>query len=172
MLYTVAQRPATAEGTDSGEWLDATAYDGVEAHLVDSLELPVLWPHPVLVNGATVYLGRPAAGTNSASQLEAWTLPDTGRFAKLAETILSQPAQSIAAFEGLIAVVSYQDYQDVQLFDATNPSVLNQVGGGGPSGCVGFNLENADGLVRRGLWLPLGGFGVHHVGLPVPPSTP
>ena len=48
------------------------------------------------------------------------------------------------------------------------------IGSGGPDGCLRFNLENADGAVARGLWLPLGFFGVHRVGLinPNPASPP
>ena len=169
LLYTVGQRAASGGGTAQGSWLDATAFDGVEAHLVDSLALPEQWPHPLLVHGATILLGRPPPDTNSAPQFEAWTLPDTGRFVKLAHAALSEPAQNLAAFENVIAV---QNSNEVQLFDASNPSALTLLGGGGPAGCVGFSLENGDGSAARGLWLPLGDFGVHLVGPTNPPGSP
>ena len=169
LLYTVGQRAATVGGAAQSSWLDATAYDGVEAHLVDSLALPDQWPHPLLVHGASIFLGRPAPDTNSAPQIEAWTLPDTGRFLKLGRAALSEPAQNLAAFQDLIAV---QNSNEVQLFDVSNPSAPTSIGSGGPGGCAGFNLEYADGSAARGLWLPLGDFGVHRVGPTNPPGSP
>ena len=169
LLYTVGQRAATSGGVDREQWLDATAYDGVEAHLVDSLALANQGSPPVLVSGATVFLARPAPDTNSAPQLESWTLPDTGKFTKLAGVALEQPAHYLAAFDDLIAVQSYNDFQ---LFDAGNPAALTLIGDGGPPGCVGFSLYQADGLATRGLWLPLGPFGVYKIGLSHNPPAP
>jgi hypothetical protein len=57
---------------------------------------------------------------------------------------------------------------DLQLFNANDPSRLTLIGGGDPAGCVGYNLENADGASARGLWLPLGLYGVYHVHVPSP----
>jgi len=143
----------------------------VEAHLVDSLALPDPWPHPLAVHGTSIFLGRPAPDTNSAPELEAWSLPQTGKWAKLGGAQLRLPAQTLATFGDLLAA---QNYQEVQLFNASEPSMLTLIGSGGPDGCLRFNLENADGAVARGLWLPLGFFGVHRVGLinPNPASPP
>jgi len=105
----------------------------------------------------------PATDTNSTPQLEAWTLADTGRFAKLCGLTLSSPAQNLAAFGDLLVT---QNYNALQLFNAGDPSRLAPIGAGGPAGCVGYNLENADGAAARGLWLPLGIYGVYHVALP------
>ncbi len=60
LLYTLAQRPATEGGSDWRQWLDAIAYDGVDAHLVDSLALSSQGPQPVLVHGEAIFVGRPA----------------------------------------------------------------------------------------------------------------
>ena len=163
LLYTLARRPATESRNEWGQWLDAVAYDGVQAHLVDSLALPDQWASPVLVRDATIFVGRPATDTNSTPQLEAWTLADTGRFAKLCSLSLSSPAQNLAAFGDLLVT---QNHNALQLFNAGDPSRLAPIGTGGPSGCVGYNLENADGAAARGLWLPLGIYGVYHVALP------
>jgi len=163
LLYTLAaQRPATEGGQDWGPWLDASAYDGVEAHLVDSMALPSQWPYPVLVQGATIFLGRPAPDTNSVPQLETWTLPDTGRFTRLGSAPLDRPAQNLAVFGALLAAQSYNDIQLINISDPSAP-VLN--GLGGPPGCVGYSLEAADGSADRGLWLPLGDFGVYKLDL-------
>ena len=169
LLYTLARRPTTETRNQWGQWLDAVAFDGVEAHLVDSLEVPERSPNPVLVRDATIFLGRPAPDTNSAPQLEAWTLVDTGKFAKLGGLTLSSPAQNLAAFGDLLVT---QNYNDLQLFSAGDPSRLTLISAGGPAGCVGYNLENADGAAARGLWLPLGIYGVYHVALPQNFSAP
>jgi len=169
LLFTLARRPTTETRDESGQWLDAVAFDGVEAHLVDSLEVPDRWPSPVLVRDATVFLGRPAPDTNSVPQLEAWTLVDTGRFAKLGSLTLSSPAQNLAAFGDLLVS---QDYKNLQLFSAVDPSRLTLISAGGPAGCVGYNLGSADGTAARGLWLPLGIYGVYHVALPENFSAP
>jgi alpha-tubulin suppressor-like RCC1 family protein len=169
LLFTLGYRPVTEGGTDWAEWLDATAYDGVEAHLVDSLALPTQWPHPLLVRQSAVFLGRPAPDTNSAPQLETWAVADTGKFTKLAGATLTTPAQSLQSYDDLLVV---QNYTDILLFDAHDASRLNVIGGGGPPGCVGFNLDHADGSIAEGLWLPLGDFGVDHVPGAKPASAP
>jgi len=169
LLYTLARRPATGATNGGGQWLDAVAYDGVEVHRVDSLALPDRWPSPVLVQDATIFLGRPAPTTNSTPQLEAWTLPDTGKFAKLCGLTLSSPAQNLKAFGDLLVT---QNNNELQLFNASDSSRLTLIGGGGSAGCVGYNLENADGAAARGLWLPLGIYGVYHVALPQNSSAP
>jgi len=169
LLYTLARRPATETRNEWKQWLDATAYDGVEAHLVDSLALPAQAPSPVLVRDATIFVGRPAPNTNSTPQLEAWSLADAGKFAKLCGRTLNSPAQNLAAFGDMLAT---QGSQELELFSAGNPSRLSLISGGGPAGCVGYNLENADGAASRGLWLPLGIYGVYHVAVPQNSSTP
>ena len=160
LLYTMAFRPGTEGAKDFSYWLDASAYDGVEAHWVDSLSLSNQWTPPVLVHESVVYLGRPATDTNSAPQLEAWTLPNTGKFAKLASAATGSPVQKLAVFGGLLAA---QDGYAVQLFDVRDPAVLKAAGAGGPEGCVYYNLDYSDGSVEGGLWLPLGEFGVVQV---------
>jgi alpha-tubulin suppressor-like RCC1 family protein len=160
LLYTLAHRPVTEERNQWVQWLDAVAYDGVEAHLVDSLALPDQLPNPVLVRDATIFLGRSPPDTNSAPQLEAWTLLDTGKFAKIGGLRLSLPAQYLAAFGDLLVT---QSNNDLQLISASDPLRLTLISAGGPAGCVGYNLENADGAAARGLWLPLGSYGVYRV---------
>jgi len=73
------------------EGLNACAYDGVGAYLIDSLPLPRTWPRPVLVDSGTVYLGRAAAAGKTNNALEAWRLSDQGQFGRRALAPLSQP---------------------------------------------------------------------------------
>jgi alpha-tubulin suppressor-like RCC1 family protein len=169
LLYTLARRSATQTRNAWEQWLEAVAYDGVEAHLVDSLALTDRSPVPVLVRDATVFLGQPARDTNSTPQLETWTLANSGKFVQLCGLTLGAPAQNLAVFGDLLVT---QNAQDLQLFSAGDAARLALIGAGGPAGCVGYNLENADGDAARGLWLPLGIYGVCHLALPQNFSTP
>jgi len=161
LLYTLARRAGTEAGNEWVQWLDAVAYDGVAAHLVDSFALPDRWPTPVLGRDAVIFVGRPAPDSHSSPQLESWALSSTGKFAKLCGLPLDSPAQNLVAFGDLLVA---QTDRDLQLFSTDDPSRLAQTGGGGPAGCVGYNLEHADGASASGVWLPLGLYGVHHVG--------
>ena len=165
LLYTTGYHydPATFT-TDNTEWLDASAYDGVSASLVDSHSLSPSWPHPVLVDGKNLFIGRPAETDKVKNLLEVWTLADTGKFVSVANPPLVVPsaAQNLAVFGDLLAV---QISNDIQLYNKAAPSAMVFLGEGGPQGCLGYTLGNADGAVDRGLWLPLGDYGVARVGV-------
>lgn len=159
LLYTVGGHWVNRTNLywDGIEYLDASAYDGVKAHLVDSLELWRTWPHPVLVKGRDVFVGHPAETSNGLNQLEAWTLSHSGRFVKLGATDMSESVQNLAAFGDLLAA---QSYAGVTLFDATDPAGLKFLNSSVANGCVWFDLSHADGALDGGLWMPLGVYGV------------
>jgi len=165
LLYTAGYHwNAETNGVpDGGEWLDASAYDGVEVHLVDSLELPQTWPHPVLVKGADVFLGRASATNASESLLESWALSSEGKFTLLSQVKLPAPAEQLADFGNLLAVQAGGMLELFNIADSASPVLL---GSGEPPGCLGMNLPFADGAVDRGLWVPLSTYGVWR--LPVP----
>jgi hypothetical protein len=164
LLYTVGVH-ATNAVTDWRQWLDASAYDGVSAHLVASLALPDAWPHPLLIADTNVFLGRPGynySNTNVvAHQLETWTLQSSGSLGLLGKVKLPMPASALIMRGSLLA--AQQTDNSVTLFDDSNPASLLQVGYGLPSGCLWFTLDQADGTVSRGLWIPLGVYGVEQV---------
>jgi len=165
LLYTVGFHYSTNQGFDWTEWLDASAYDGVEAHLVASLALPNVWPHPILAAGTNVFVGRPGynyTNTNIVDhQLETWTLLDKGLFSKSGSVTLANPA---SAFLGLGSLLAAQETDNsIDLFDDSAPGALKLVGSGRPPGCLWFDLNQADGTVNRGLWIPLGAYGVGQV---------
>lgn len=163
LLFTQAYRYKDLNAWSGwSESLDASAYDGVEAHLVDLLPLPTAWPHPLLVQDNNIFLGRPAETTTDTSNLEVWTLANSGKFTRIGSTQLKSAAQSFQAFGKLMAV---QLDAQVQLFNATNPSSLTLSGSGAPGGCIGYNLKYADGDSDRGLWVPLGPYGVTKINL-------
>jgi hypothetical protein len=183
VLYTTGTHWTTNTETAWTEYLDASAYDGVSAHLIDSLPLPATWPRPLLVSGANIFLGRagPAsydpvigpivpfgadlnatAGSGVLNDvlpaLETWNLSAAGKFQRAGSVTLNSSASSLAAFDALLAV--QQNDNSVTLFDASNGAALRRVGGGQPGGCFWFDLTRADGELGRGLWLPLGTYGV------------
>jgi hypothetical protein len=157
LLYTVAPH-WTNWVTDWNEWLDASAYDGVSASLVDSLPLPKDWPHPLLVSGDTIFLSRPDNVANT-SQLETWTLPDSGKFTQIGTAKLGSVTSTLAAFGSLLAA---QQNNALVVFDATNPAALVAIGKGEPQGCLWFDLTRADASTQA-LWLPLADYGIMQV---------
>ncbi len=164
LLYTIGSqwRPTNWYWKES---LTASAYDGVEAHLVDTLELPEVWPHPVHIVDTSVFLGRPGynySNTNVAPHLlETWTLSNEGEFTQLGEVTLDAPVYLFADFPGMFA--AQDNHRTVILFDLTTPAALEPIGASNLSGCVWPTLEGADGNAARGLWLPLGAYGVSKV---------
>ena len=133
-------------------------FDGVRAHLVDfARAFGDLAPPRPGEGDKTVYVAHPAETSNGLNRLEAWTLSDAGRFIKLGETDLSGAAQNFAPFGGFLAA---QSLAGVSLFDATDPATLRFLNTTVASGCIWFDLSQADGALDRGLWMPLGVYGV------------
>ena len=163
VVYTTGTR-WTTKGDDWTEFLTACAYDGVEVRLVASMPLPSAWPHPVRVSGTNVFLGRPAdsAATTATNTLETFYLAEAGKFAQSGRTVLASPASVLAEFDGLLAV-QHSTGSMMTLFDATDAAALRRVGQGQPSGCLGFDLTRSAGALGRGVWLPLGSYGVGYV---------
>jgi len=187
VLYTTGTHWTTNSATAWIEYLDASAYDGVSAHLIDSLALPASWPRPLLVSGANIFLGRAAStiygpigpvipladgtvgggdGTGDTfPTLETWRLSDAGKFHLSGSVTLNSSASTLVAFGDLLATQHTDN--SVTLFDASDAATLRRVGSGQPGGCLWFDLTRADGSLNRGLWLPLGAYGVARI-----PVTP
>jgi hypothetical protein len=165
LLYTTGYHWTTNQYPTWQEWLDASAYDGIAAHLVDSLALPPAWPHPVLVWDTNVFIGRPGYNYTDTNvvphQLETWTLPDNGKFSLLGSTTLNQPASTLVARGGLLA--AQETDGSVDLFNPSAPGNLLLIGRGQPAGCLWYDLNGSDGTLSRGLWIPLGMYGVEEI---------
>ncbi|MCL5097219.1 MAG: hypothetical protein M1608_06790, partial [Candidatus Omnitrophica bacterium] len=169
LLYTKAPHWSADWTTDWLDWLDASAYDGVSAHLVDSLQLPKDWPHPLLVFGTNIFIGRPDTSTNNNNTLETWTLSDGGRFVRLGGISLGSAANDLAAFGDLLAAQTSDG--TYRLFDAADLPKLRLIGADSISSWIWGDLKHADGALDRGLWLPLGDYGVRTVTLFSPGQT-
>jgi hypothetical protein len=183
LLYTQGYRYTDVKKwTDMREYLDAVAYDGVETHGVDLIQLPQTWPRAVLANDAHLFISRtpearaasvpgtetkvvdataptPASGATTGT-LEVWTVADNAKFVRLSSTALSTAATDLEKFGNLLAT---QVNNKIQVYDATNPSDLKLRATGAPLGCIGGSLEYATGSLDRGLWIPLGPYGVTRI---------
>jgi hypothetical protein len=163
LLYTVGVQGASTNGYGGEGALQASAYDGVSAYLVDSVSLSNTAPHPVLVTGATVFLGRASGMTNSVPpKVETWTLSSAGKFTNLGSVILPGAASDLVSFPGLLTVS--MDGIRVMVFDDSDPAALRQIGEGPTMVCLQFNLRDGDARARE-LWLPLDDYGVTRVEL-------
>jgi hypothetical protein len=167
LLYTVGFHRTSTNIHQGHEALDASAYDGVKAHLVDSLSLSNVYPHPVLVNDGNVFLGRGQLYSSSTNvpppAIETWTLSDAGEFTLLGSVPLTGAATELVSFPGLLA--AQVDWNRVEVFDASDPAALRLVGTGPDAGCLYFNLNHADAEPGESLWLPLDAYGVTEVEL-------
>jgi hypothetical protein len=166
LLYTTGTHFDLNNATDWTQWLDASAYDGVAAHLVASQALPDSWPHPVLVVDTNIFIGHPgysSTTTNVTShQLETWRLSDSGTFKVLGSVTLNQPANVLVERNGLLMTLETDG--SLALFDDSGPK-LQPLTTQQQSGCVWYDLNQADGGVTTGVWLPLGAYGVKEVDL-------
>jgi hypothetical protein len=156
LLYLVGHDLAAKDVTDGADWLHACAYDGASAFLVDSHPLPRSWPRSLLVREPYIFIARPAVETTSSRAIEVWTLSAGGKFTRLGESALASNAYRMQRVNDLLAV---QGEHGIEVFDLSRPVELPLVGRGGPSGCLGWNLDHASGSMRDGLWLPLGLYG-------------
>jgi len=167
LLYTVGFHRTSTNWYEGENALDASAYDGVSAYLVDSLSLSNIAPHPVLVSGTTVFLGRAQSFSGRTNlvppTLETWTLSRAGDFTNLGRVILPGAASDLVSFPGLLAAPT--DGNSLLVFDRSDPAALPQVGEGPTTGCLYFNLRHGDGARARALWLPLEAYGVTQVEL-------
>jgi alpha-tubulin suppressor-like RCC1 family protein len=167
------------------EWIDACAYDGLSAALVDSLPLPVGdRPHLVKWGADRLILGLPAP-TNAASHaLEAWRLSDEGRFARSSRINLPAAPTALGlwpepdgvgspgtgdASAHLPLLLAVQSAEDLRLYRLASTEALEWLATGEPDGCLGYNLDAAATWPDRGLWVPLGDYGVWSVLIPPSP---
>jgi hypothetical protein len=148
------------------DYLDASAYDGVAAHLVDSLPLPAPWPRPVLVLGTNVIVADPgdAYSTNIIlPTLETWTLTGSGKFLKLGSLTLPSALSDLYALPGLVAANDLD--WNINLLDTADPAKPRLITREKPPVCYWWpDLGHADGsLTAGGVWLPLGPYGVARI---------
>ena len=141
------------------ETIAASSYDGVNAHFITSLVLNQNWPRPVLGDSGHLYLGVPASTNNTNATVQVWTLSEEGRFVQTSSETLDTPAQQIEKIKNMIVLQTAK----IELYDARNPADLLPIGTGEAATCYGVLLNGADGEITRGLWLPMGWYGMIHI---------
>ncbi len=82
-------------------------------------------------------------------------------FSKSGSLTLANPANALLGLASLLA--AQESDNSLDLFDASAPVALKLIGSGQPPGCLWFDLNQADGTVNRGLWIPLGVYGVGQI---------
>lgn len=143
--------------------LAALAYDGMNVYQVATLPSPADGFQETLVADETVFTAQTTSTNYTASELEAWTLNDSGVFVKEGLLPLPQPVYALADFGNMLAL---QTGAGVTLVDFTNPASLTTVGSALPNGCLWLTLTGADGALGSGLWVPLGAYGVFPIPTP------
>jgi hypothetical protein len=167
LLYTLGMHWATATYPDWTQWLEASAYDGVSAHLVASLALPGAWRNTMLVADTNIFLANPGlsnSGTNTTPPtLQAWSLSAKGAFTLNGSTNLQQSAYLLVERDNLLA--AQENFNSLELFDVSAPQTLSRLSTYSPASCLWYDLTDADGGLGRGLWVPLGYYGVQEIRL-------
>lgn len=181
LLYTLGQSYDLSTGVRDGKGtaLHVSGFDGVAAHLSDQIALTDPW-QPFVLSGETLFLMHPRPSytfgwyppilamtaasadspTASNSTLETLKVGDDGKFASL-ETLALDHESAVNLF-GSLAVVRAND-RTVRLIDARDPSALVDLGVHRFEGSAWPSLQYADGDVQRGLWVPLGPYGVEPI---------
>lgn len=163
LLHTTATRAAA--GSDAQQtWLEASAYDGVEVHLIDSIVIADLnssESQAVAAYEDIAYVVRGGWATNAQQRLEVWRIDPAGHWQ-------SGVTRELAAAPGEIRI-----FGDLLL--TRSGGVLNLFGIAAPSepeplsilpmpGCFDGDLNRASGDSAHGLWLPLGDYGAVRIG--------
>jgi hypothetical protein len=140
---------------NSGQSLDASAYNGVSVALLDTVPL-VAWSSPAVADGATIFIGK--ATGDSRGAIETWMLSGDSRLTFLGSTAVASAPWNLRAFGALLAA---QTDGQVLLFDKSDSVSLRQIGSSESDWAFfGLNLNTAAGEVTRGLWIPLGEYGI------------
>ena len=156
-----------------GNWFDASSYDGLEAHLVDSIEQPNSWPQShVVKKDGTLFLSftertkvlKEDGGVlryDTQPYLQSFALDENGKFTLLDEIEPHKDIQQLKLIGGNL--VGMDNRRAVTLFDTTDPDALRVAGKAKLESCLWFNLENAVDNNGGGIWLPLGQYGAARI---------
>ena len=156
-----------------GNWFDASSYDGLEAHLVDSIEQPNSWPqsHVVKSDGILFLLFTERTKVlkedggvlryDTQPYLQSFALDENGKFTLLDEIEPEKDIQQLKLIGGNL--VGMDNRRGVTLFDTTDPDALRVAGKAKLEGCLWFNLENTVDNNGGGIWLPLGQYGAARI---------
>lgn len=160
LLYTKGPRWDDKWQTDWTDYLAASAYDGVQVSLVDTVRMPTnAWSsgQPAMLNDGTVLVAlNQYEATSSTSLVQAWQLNEGGKLVNVASHKLDATISNIRVWGALLAA---QLNQSVELYSIANLTDWLPMGSGA-TGYYWSDLSNADGNLEAGLFVPLGVYGV------------
>lgn len=168
LLYTQGVH-WTVDHKWDGNWIDASSYDGLEAHLVDSIEQPQNWPRShIVTDEGILYMtfseaekGEPTEGGEpnyvTTYYMQSLTLDETAKFTLLDEIELETGIQQLTEIGGHL--FGQDNQRTLYLFDTLTPSSLSVSGRGTPKSCLWFNLGSVTDSIESEIWVPLGQYG-------------
>ncbi len=170
VLYTRGHHwKAGSNQQDYTEWLDASAYDGVQASLLDSIPLGKNWPNPALVDrdGRIVAVSSETSGpTDSPTytfRLNTWRLDGAGRFARVGQSLIfDEGVHELASIDDLLLARVGQSHRVIEFIGDEATEIANEP----VRGCFWTQLRSADGNRTSGIWLPLNDYGLISIPLP------
>ena len=138
------------------EVIQAVAYDGVQAALVDEMALPNVYPHPYIVTDSRLFVAVPS--TNSPPVLNAWKVDTTtGKFTSTSSLPLTDMPQTLNRVSNAL-VLGYGT--KVEAYDI---ATLTLAGSSRVPGCLWYDYTRADGDISTGIWVPLQSYGVARI---------
>jgi alpha-tubulin suppressor-like RCC1 family protein len=160
MVYAASQATVDGSGVPVGATLHGLAYDGLSAHLVDSVFLSAsnAWNAPLVAvapNGLVV-TERNIGTTNELSRIETWKLGSTGTFSRLGS--LDEPAV-FSELKLLGDIAAFRTSNGVNLVDLAQPTTPQPMPGEDAIDCLGLGLPGLQGDRTTGLWIPAGELG-------------
>ena len=174
LLYTQGAHWSDDHKWD-GNWIDASSYDGLEVHLVDSIEQPQNWPRSQIVTDEGIlYMtfsetekSEPTEVGESnyvtTNYMQSFALNETAQFTLLNEIELETGIQQLSEIGGQL--FGQDNQRALHLFDTSTPSSLSVSGHGMPEGCLWFNLGDVTVSIDYHIWVPLGQYGAEKVNL-------
>ncbi|MGV3772924.1 MAG: beta-propeller domain-containing protein [Verrucomicrobiales bacterium] len=144
-------------------WIDALAYDGVTAHLVDSFALDQNYYRPYKVTtGGDLFMALPKT-TNSSPQLVLIRINDQGKFSEVTRTELAGEANSIGQVGDVLLVSSNNLITPYEKVTTPESALIRPLNEGTRVGCIWPDINQAEGSESDGIWLPLNDFGLIEV---------
>jgi hypothetical protein len=163
MLYTTATRMADGKQTEE-VWLEASAYDGVSVHLVDSIRIAdygASQSFAAAVFGGAACVARGGWETDADQRMETWRVSDAGRWEQVDSAALSAAPGELHLFNDLLMA---RNGGAIDLFLLNAAGSLEALSASPVPGCFGGSLGRGDGDSARGVWLPFGDYGALRVG--------
>ena len=134
-----------------GEWFDASSYDGLDVHLIDSIEQPNAWPKSyALTKDGTLYIAftERVKVLNEEGEvieyradpyMQSFALDEKGKFTMLDEIKPNGELQQLADVDGSLLGIDNQ--RNVYLFNTSDGASIRTLGKGSVEGCLWFSLD-------------------------------